>query len=80
MSLGSYPFFGADGYGSNLVLRGRDPDELTATVGELMEALRGYRHRQCARGRRRVNRSSVCRSAARKLLVSIVELEWEMAW
>jgi hypothetical protein len=41
MSLGSYPFFSAEGYGSNLVLRGRDPDELTATVGELIEALRG---------------------------------------
>src|SRR3546814_3314420 len=25
MSLGSYPFFGPEGYGSNLVLRGRDP-------------------------------------------------------
>ncbi|HEY2357846.1 MAG TPA: competence/damage-inducible protein A [Phenylobacterium sp.] len=41
MSLGSYPFFSAEGYGSNLVLRGRDPDELTATVSELIEALRG---------------------------------------
>ncbi len=40
MSLGSYPFFGADGYGANLVLRGRDPDELAATVEELMAALR----------------------------------------
>jgi molybdopterin-biosynthesis enzyme MoeA-like protein len=39
MSLGSYPFFGADGYGSNLVLRGRDPRELAATVGELIAAL-----------------------------------------
>ena len=41
MSLGSYPFF-ADGlYGSNLVLRGRDADELAATVVELMAALEG---------------------------------------
>src|SRR5258705_9118893 len=41
MSLGSYPFFGADGYGSNLVLRGRDSAELAATVDELIAALRG---------------------------------------
>ena len=40
MSLGSYPFFGAEGYGSNLVLRGRDPEELAATVAELIAALR----------------------------------------
>ena len=39
MSLGSYPFFGPDGYGSNLVLRGRDPAELEAVVGELIAAL-----------------------------------------
>ncbi|MDP3175798.1 MAG: molybdopterin-binding protein [Phenylobacterium sp.] len=41
MSLGSYPFFGPEGYGSNLVLRARDADELDATVDELVEALRG---------------------------------------
>ena len=41
MSLGSYPFFGDGGYGSNLVLRGRDPAELAATVGELIAALQG---------------------------------------
>nr|MEA2798864.1 hypothetical protein [Phenylobacterium sp.] len=40
MSLGSYPFFGEGGFGSNLVLRGRDPEELSATVGELIAALR----------------------------------------
>jgi molybdenum cofactor synthesis domain-containing protein len=39
MSLGSYPFFGPEGYGSNLVLRGRDPGELEATVAELIAAL-----------------------------------------
>jgi molybdopterin-biosynthesis enzyme MoeA-like protein len=39
MSLGSYPFFGPEGYGSNLVLRGRDEAELTATVAELIAAL-----------------------------------------
>jgi molybdenum cofactor synthesis domain-containing protein len=41
MSLGSYPFFGADGYGSNLVLRGRDAEALEAAVGELIGALNG---------------------------------------
>jgi molybdenum cofactor synthesis domain-containing protein len=41
MSLGSYPFFGAEGYGSNLVLRGRDVAELAATVDELIAALKG---------------------------------------
>jgi molybdenum cofactor synthesis domain-containing protein len=41
MSLGSYPFFGAEGYGSNLVLRGRDVAELAATVDELIVALKG---------------------------------------
>ena len=40
LSLGSYPFFGPEGYGSNLVLRGRDEAELNATVGELVAALR----------------------------------------
>lgn len=39
MSLGSYPFYGEGGYGSNLVLRGRDPVELEATVAELIAAL-----------------------------------------
>jgi molybdenum cofactor synthesis domain-containing protein len=41
MSLGSYPFFGDGTYGSNLVLRGRDPQELSATVDELIAALHG---------------------------------------
>ncbi len=40
MSLGSYPFFNAEGYGSNLVIRGRDPAQLTAVVAELVDALR----------------------------------------
>lgn len=40
MSLGSYPFFGPDGYGSNLVLRGRDAAEVEATVSELITVLR----------------------------------------
>jgi molybdenum cofactor synthesis domain-containing protein len=40
MSLGSYPFFGPDGYGSNLVVRGRDPVQLGEVVEELIAALR----------------------------------------
>jgi molybdenum cofactor synthesis domain-containing protein len=40
MSLGSYPFFGPEGYGSNLVLRGADAAELEATVAELIAALK----------------------------------------
>jgi molybdenum cofactor synthesis domain-containing protein len=40
MSLGSYPFFGKGGYGSNLVLRGRDAAEVEATVAELIAALK----------------------------------------
>ena len=39
MSLGSYPFFDGGVYGSNLVLRGRDPEELAATIVELVAAL-----------------------------------------
>lgn len=35
LSLGSYPFFSPDGYGANLVVRGRDPVE----VGAAFEAL-----------------------------------------
>lgn len=40
LSLGSYPFYGAEGFGSNLVIRGRDPEEVEATLGELIEVLR----------------------------------------
>jgi molybdenum cofactor synthesis domain-containing protein len=39
LSLGSYPFFGPDGYGANLVVRGRDPADVAVAVGELLEAL-----------------------------------------
>ncbi|MCA6251680.1 MAG: competence/damage-inducible protein A, partial [Phenylobacterium sp.] len=35
-----YPFFTEGLYGSNLVLRSRDEAELSATVGELIAALR----------------------------------------
>ena len=41
MSLGSYPFFSPDGYGSNLVVRSRDADALAGAVSELIAALRG---------------------------------------
>jgi molybdenum cofactor synthesis domain-containing protein len=41
LSLGSYPFFGPEGYGSNLVIRGRDAGEVAATVDELVAALEG---------------------------------------
>lgn len=40
LSLGSYPFFGPDGYGSSLVIRGRDEAEVDATVEELTAALK----------------------------------------
>ena len=40
LSLGSYPFFGPDGYGSSLVIRGRDPAEVDAVVIELTAALK----------------------------------------
>jgi molybdenum cofactor synthesis domain-containing protein len=39
MSLGSYPFFSPEGYGSNLVLRSRDAGELREAVAELLTAL-----------------------------------------
>jgi molybdenum cofactor synthesis domain-containing protein len=39
LSLGSYPFYGESGYGSNLVIRGRDADEVAATVEALIAAL-----------------------------------------
>jgi len=42
LSLGSYPFFlSPDGFGSNLVVRGRDEAEVVATVEELIAALDG---------------------------------------
>jgi molybdenum cofactor synthesis domain-containing protein len=41
LSLGSYPFFGPEGFGSNLVIRGRDAAEVASTVDELVAALDG---------------------------------------
>ena len=39
LSLGSYPFFGPEGFGSNLVIRGRDGGEVDATAQALIAAL-----------------------------------------
>ncbi len=39
MSLGSYPFFTPEGFGANLVVRGRDPAEVEVAVEELGRAL-----------------------------------------
>lgn len=39
LSLGSYPFFSNEQYGSNLVIRGRDLSEVEAVVIELITAL-----------------------------------------
>ncbi|MET3528142.1 competence/damage-inducible protein A [Phenylobacterium koreense] len=39
MSLGSYPFFNPEGFGSNLVLRSRNADELARAVADLTAAL-----------------------------------------
>ncbi len=41
LSLGSYPFFGPEGFGSNLVVRGRDGEEVAATVEALVAAMAG---------------------------------------
>ena len=41
LSLGSYPFFGEGGYGSNLVIRGRDRSEVEATAEALVAKLDG---------------------------------------
>ncbi|MGI9169875.1 MAG: competence/damage-inducible protein A, partial [Caulobacteraceae bacterium] len=39
LSLGSYPFFGEGGYGSNLVIRGRDAGEVAETAAALVATL-----------------------------------------
>ena len=39
LSMGSYPFFGADGFGANLVIRGRDGDEVARAVDRLVAVL-----------------------------------------
>jgi molybdenum cofactor synthesis domain-containing protein len=38
LSLGSYPFFSPEGFGSNLVVRGRDAAAVDAAVAELLAA------------------------------------------
>jgi molybdenum cofactor synthesis domain-containing protein len=49
LSLGSYPFFGPDGFGSNLVVRGRDAEAVNAVVDELVEVLAGVGARSITR-------------------------------
>jgi molybdenum cofactor synthesis domain-containing protein len=39
LSLGSYPFYGPQGYGSNLVVRGRDGEAVERVVDELIASL-----------------------------------------
>lgn len=39
LSLGSYPFFSNEGFGSNLVVRGRDAAEVATALDELQAAL-----------------------------------------
>lgn len=39
LSLGSYPFFGPDGYGANLVVRGYEAAEIEAALAELTAVL-----------------------------------------
>ncbi|MBV9995272.1 MAG: competence/damage-inducible protein A [Caulobacteraceae bacterium] len=49
LSIGSYPFFGPEGYGSNLVVRGRETAEVEATAEELIAALKGLGAKSIAR-------------------------------
>jgi molybdenum cofactor synthesis domain-containing protein len=49
LSLGSYPFFGEGGYGSQLVVRGRDEGEVRATVDALVDALKDIGAKSVAR-------------------------------
>jgi molybdenum cofactor synthesis domain-containing protein len=49
LSLGSYPFFGPEGYGSNLVIRGRDEAEVEAVADDLVAALADIGASQIAR-------------------------------
>ena len=41
LSLGSYPYFGQDGYGANLVIRGRDLAGVAAAADDLARAMEG---------------------------------------
>ena len=49
LSLGSYPFFGPDGAGANLVVRGRDPARVDQVLSELELSLRAVGATQLAR-------------------------------
>jgi molybdenum cofactor synthesis domain-containing protein len=49
LSLGSYPFFGPEGYGANLVIRGRDEAEVEAVAEALVAGLAGIGAREVIR-------------------------------
>jgi molybdenum cofactor synthesis domain-containing protein len=49
LSLGSYPFYGEGGFGSNLVVRGRDAAEVAATADALEAAVSGLGARSISR-------------------------------
>jgi molybdopterin-biosynthesis enzyme MoeA-like protein len=55
LSLGSYPFFTADGFGSNLVVRGRDAEEVATAVEELVAAMSEVGARSVTRVEAEVN-------------------------
>ncbi len=40
LDIGSYPFFRDDRFGTTLVIRGTDPEELEVAAGEIMKAVR----------------------------------------
>ena len=42
LDIGSYPFFAGGRYGTSLVLRGTDTDELEAAAGEVATLVRGF--------------------------------------
>jgi molybdenum cofactor synthesis domain-containing protein len=55
LSLGSYPFFNVEGFGSNLVVRGRDAEEVAAAVEELVAAMAEVGARSVTRVEAEVN-------------------------
>ncbi|HEY1929934.1 MAG TPA: molybdopterin-binding protein [Caulobacteraceae bacterium] len=55
LSLGSYPFFTTDGFGSNLVVRGRDAEEVATAVEELVAAMSEVGARSVTRVEAEVN-------------------------
>jgi molybdenum cofactor synthesis domain-containing protein len=49
LSIGSYPFFGPEGFGSNLVVRGRDAGKVEAAADEIVVALKDIGARSIAK-------------------------------